>query len=582
MESSKIKSLPHLPGVYVFKDESGTPIYVGKAVDVRKRVEQHFSGAPIDPREDVLRKKAVDVEVFTTRNEVEALILENNLIKRFKPALNVMLKDDKTYPYIKVTKEEYPRVLLTRRLLDDGATYLGPYTSPSAARLTIKHLRQVFPIRSCSLELGKKSYRPCLDYHIKLCSAPCAHFISKEDYLKLVEGFVSVLKGSYKRVLAQLYEEMEEASSQLRFEEAARLRDRIFALERISTKQFAQLPGWADYDVFAVSGDAGAVLHFRKGALVGREVIRIKAPQGIPKEKLVAEFIELFYSSGRIPSATVIAEVSKEDAHVLKSWLITKNPECEVRPPKNLKEKELLEMCYANLPQTTKEDALKELARILKIQSAHVIHGFDVSNLGASYPYVSAVCFKDGEPDRRNYRVYKIKWVKGQNDFAMIREAVFRHARHIKSGELPKPDLILIDGGPIQLSYAKQALLMAHMDTPVISLAKKEEIIYDTEGKELRLPRSNPALQILQHVRDEAHRFALKHHRKKRRKESLKSALEEVKGIGRVRLSRILERYPTLESLKKANLDSLCKIPGISKTLAQRILFVIKERQTSP
>lgn len=576
-DRSALSALPESPGVYVFKDRDDRPLYIGKSRNIRKRVEQHFSGAPADAREEALRRLTVSVEYIKTRNEVEALILENNLIKKFRPPFNVMLKDDKTYPYIKVTKEEFPRVTLTRRLVDDGSHYFGPYTSPSAARLTIKELRRAFPIRACTLEIGRRLYKPCLDYHIKLCSAPCANLVSKEEYSRLVDGFVGVLKGSYKKLLAELYEEMRAASERLEFEVAASIRDRIRALETLATRQYAQLPGWADYDVVAVGGDAGVVMHFRRGALVGREVFRLRVPEGVGGPRLLQEFLQLFYSSGRTPANTVLVEsIDNEARRYLEEWLRTKNPETVVRPPKTKVESELLEMCRANLPSASSHEVLEELAGALGLAGPpKVIYGFDVSNLGASNPYVSAVCFVDGSPSRKHYRVYAIRGVKGQNDFAMIREAVVRHMSHVERGELPRPDLILIDGGPIQLGYARQALRLAHAsEIPVVSLAKRHEVLY-TERGELRLPHFSRALQLLQHVRDESHRFALKHHRRGRRR-SLESVLEQVEGVGQKRLRTILSRYPTLEEVRKAGVEGLSKLPGISKRLAQRIVEALE------
>jgi excinuclease ABC subunit C len=571
MERSDFRGVPRSPGVYIFRDSADRPLYVGKAVDLRKRVEQHFSGNPHDAREAMLREQSKRVEHIVTRNEVEALILENNLIKRFRPPLNVMLKDDKSYPYIRITGEEFPRVMLTRRPADDGSSYFGPYTSPTAARLTIKHLRKVFPIRSCSLELdGEKTFRPCLDYHIKICSAPCAGLITKGEYAKLVNGFAGVLRGKHKSILASLYRSMEEASSLQRYEEAAILRDRIVALEKLSERQYAQLPGWADYDVVAAKGDTGCVLHFRKGALIGREVFRLRVPGGISSPDLLSEFVQLFYSSGRTPANTVLVHHPLDRSTT--SWLRAKNPVCSVRPPSGSLERTLLEMCYANLPALTKEEALRQLGDLLGIRSKiSVIQGFDVSNLGPSNPYVSAVCFKEGEPHRRDYRVYRIKWTKGQNDFAMLEEVVLRHAKHLRRGEVESPDLILIDGGPAQLEYAQRALRIAKLKVPVISLAKKEEMVHTVEGERIRLAHTDDALHVLQHVRDEAHRFALIHHRRGRRRISLKSALQEVRGLGRVKSAKILERYPTIGSLKKATVEDLSRVPGVSQELAQRV-----------
>jgi excinuclease ABC subunit C len=573
LSHGSLRDLPDAPGVYIFRDKNGDALYIGKSTSIRKRVLQHYAGAPVDPREDALRRLSESVEYIKTRNEVEALILENNLIKKFRPPLNVMLKDDKTYPYIKVTNEEYPRVMLTRRLVDDGSHYFGPYTSPSAARLTVKELRSVFPIRSCSLDIGRKTYKPCLDYHIKICSAPCANLVSKDEYSKLVRAFVGVLRGAYKKHLAELYRDMNSASQKQQYEVAASIRDRIRALETLATRQYAQLPGTSDYDVVVVGGDAGAVMHFRRGALVGREVFRLRVPAGVGPSGVVEEFLQLFYSTGRTPANTVLVEdLGGEAKRYLESWLKTKNPAAVIRRPSSNVEQELVNMCRANLPASTSEQVLSELGRLLGLEhEPRVIHGFDVSNLGSSHPYVSAVCFVDGAPNRRFYRVYGIRGVKSQNDFAMIREALVRHIRHVERGEIPKPDLILIDGGPVQREYALQALKLTHSaDIPVVSLAKKHEVIH-TERGQLRLPLTNKGLQLLQHVRDESHRFALKHHRRKRRRAGLESMLMGVRGVGPKRLQLITMRYRSLEELKRAGVEGLKAVPGISAKLAERI-----------
>jgi excinuclease ABC subunit C len=567
------RRLPESPGVYIFRDGNANVLYVGKAINLKKRVEQHYSGAPLDYREEFLREHAEKVEVFKTRNETEALILENNLIKRYKPELNVMLKDDKSYPYIKLTKELYPRVVLTRRLMSDGALYFGPYTNVAAARLTIKELRRAFPVRTCALTLDdKKVYRPCIDYHIKLCNAPCAGLITRHEYQNNVKGFAAVLKGSYKRALAGLYNEMQQSSKVMRYETAAAFRDRIMALEKLQTKQYVQLPGWAEFDVVAAQADSGVVLHFRRGALVGREVLKLKVPAGLGEGKLLSEFIQLYYSSGRSPGETVLCAVEPEDLSALQVWLKTKNHRAKIRMPRNKLESALVTMCSANLPPSY-TFAAQDLAKQLELSCPpRVIQGFDVSNLGSANPYVSAVCFVDGSPFRRAYRVYGIKGVKGQNDFAMIREAVFRHFRHVRKNEVPRPDLILIDGGQAQLRYARQALILSHeAEQAVVSLAKREELIHTVSGRVISLDRSSAALQLLQRVRDESHRFALAHHRHKRRQQSLVSVLNGIKGLGRARLTALALRYPTVSQLRQASPDDLNKVPGISELLAARI-----------
>ncbi|MEM3670163.1 MAG: excinuclease ABC subunit UvrC [Thermoprotei archaeon] len=579
IDRAKIRSLPSGPGVYVFRDSAGVPIYVGKAVSLRKRVVQHFSGEPIDVRELRMREETKEIETIVTKNEVEALILENNLIKYYKPELNVMLKDDKSYPYIKLTKEKFPRVLLTRRIVSDGSYYFGPYTDAGAARLTVKHLRQAFPIRSCTLDLnGKKTYEPCLDYQIGLCSAPCAGKVPEEEYRELVQGFASVLKGSYKKVLADLYSKMRDAASAMRYEEAANLRDRIIALEKLSTKQYAQLPGWSDYDVVEATGEAAAVLHFRKGSLIGRETLKLSSPDGMSRGDLLREFLQLFYSSGRTPANTVLVS-SEIVEHLtgLSAWLKTKNPDVKVRGPSTDLERRLLDMCVSNLPTVSYTYTLSELRKLLKAERPiRIITGFDISNIGAKSSYGSAVTFVDGEKSRKGYRIYSIRGVRGQNDFAKIRETVARHIKNALAGKVVKPDMLLIDGGPIQLRYALQGLRMLHAsDIYAISLAKREETICLPSGEEIKLPRNSPVLQLLQRVRDESHRFALLYHRKSRSKASLESVLNSIPGMGSERLRSLLTRFPTVESLRGASVEDLAKVPGISVRMARTILEAV-------
>lgn len=578
LDRSAFDSIPEEPGVYVFRDSSGKVLYVGKAISLRRRVLQHFSGAPIDSREQNMRDSTASVEVLKMHNEVEALILENNLIKQYKPELNVLLKDDKTYPYIKITKEMFPRVTFTRKLVQDGGSYFGPYTDATAARLTIKHLRMVFPIRSCTLPLdGKRTYKPCLDYQIGLCCAPCALKVGDKEYSSYVQGFSGVLKGSYKRVLSDLYERMRVASDGTRYEEAANLRDRIVALERLATKQYAQLPGWADYDVVDAVGESAAVLHFRRGALIGRETLKLRSPAGVSQRDLVMEFIQLFYSSGRTPADTVLVRAEYSSlSHELDSWLKTKNSDAHLRGPRTRLESTLLDMCSSSLPESSSKQALEligEIAGCAKTPS--VIAGFDISNLGPRQSYGSAVCFVDGEPRRSEYRVYKSR-SPGQNDFAKIRETVFRHVKRALAGDVCKPDVILIDGGHVQLNYALQGLRLAHAaGIPAISLAKKEETICLPDGREITLNRASPALKLLQMVRDEAHRFAIAHHRRARSKVSLRSALDSVPGVGPVRITALTTRYPTVEAIRNAKAEDLAKIPGISYKTAKKILSAL-------
>jgi len=597
----KLSILPDRPGVYLFKDSDNEILYVGKAKNLRNRVRSYFRSAAHDhPRTDAMLQKVADFEILSTDSEIEALILEANLVKQHKPRYNVSLKDDKRYPYIKVTTNEpFPRMLVVRRMRKDGARYFGPYTDVKGMRDTLKVLGRVFMIRSCNLIIPsptKRKYRVCLDYYIKRCPGPCEDKVSQVEYQALIESACLFLEGKEERLVEELNAHMERASENMRFEEAAGWRDKIRALNSVRQKQKVSAGVVVDRDVLALARAdrivAAVALQIRDGLLIGRQNFQLSADPDDSDSEVLAAFIKQYYlHSPSIPDEIFIPYAC-EDEELVAAWLgRERTKSVRIHRPQRGEKHELLRMAETNAKLMLNElltqkaatavripDSVYQLQRDLRLTSPpRVICAFDVSNLGETDPVGSMVYFRDGRPLKREYRKFKIKTVVGRNDFAMIGELVTRYFSNLIEEGKEYPDLVLIDGGAGQLSAACRALDALNVtDQSIIGLAKRlEEVVLPGDGTgsgpTLSIPKSSPSLRLLQRVRDEAHRFAVTFQRDRRKKRVIQSELDGIPGIGPARRQALLTAFQSVTRIKHASVEDLRKLGGLDKRTAKRV-----------
>lgn len=596
----RVKGLPDRPGVYVMKDSSGRVIYVGKASSLRNRVRSYFqSSAGLSKRIQVLIDRIADFEYIVTDSEVEALILENNLIKKHRPGFNVRLRDDKTYPFIKITlAEDFPRVIVTRRVEPDGSRYFGPYTDVGAMRETLRFLRRLFAIRSCSREISEtkpRKMRPCLNYHIKQCLSPCSGRISKEAYMQLVNRIILFLEGHQDEVVRSLKEEMQAASDALDFERAASIRDAVRAIERVAERQKVVLASSSDIDVigyFRDEGDACALVFFvRSGKLMGRERFFISDTAEVSDSEILTAFIKQYYSEASFIPDEVLLPMKPHDEEAISMWLREKKGrKVSIRVPKRGDKKQLVSMATDNARLSLEEEKLKamqdamvkdaallELKEVLELpRLPRRIEAFDISTIQGSHAVGGMVVFESGRPVKSAYRRFKIKTVDGQDDYGMMHEIISRRYRRIveQGGTRNQvPDLIIIDGGRGQLNAGLRALAQVGAeDIPTISLAESHELVFvDGRDEPIALPEDSKALLLLRRIRDEAHRFAVSYHRQLRTKRSMLSELEEIPGIGKKRLKALLTAFGSLKGVRAASVDEIAKVPGMNYKLAEKL-----------
>jgi len=592
--AQKLARLPRRSGVYLMKDRHGKILYVGKAKRLDHRVRSYFQAGGTDhPKQAALVPRIQDVETIVTDSDVEALLLEMTLIKEKRPPYNIQLRDDKRFPFLKITLgEDYPKAVITRRTPRDGSRYFGPYTDAGALRRTLKMVRSIFPIRSCMGERPGRGphYRECLDYHIHRCGAPCIGAVSREEYRELVDRLILFLAGQGEEVLSALRRDMAEASSALEFERAARLRDRIQGVERLMRRQKMLDAQERDLDVFAFarSGDVayGVVLQVRGGTVLGKETRRLKGTGGRAEAEVMAAFLSQYYRDRDSTPGEILAAVEPAEAGVLARWLSARAERAiAVRVPQRGRFAGLARLAEENA-RLDLEEARGESARggldasVYALQKvldlprppAH-IEGFDISNIQGTNPVASLVVFRNGRPARSAYRRFKMNYPEGPNDFAMMAEVVGRRAARIVAGEFPAPDLILIDGGAGQVGAAVTALEQEGLaEVPVVGLAKREEtIVFPGRRRPLRLPRTDEGLRLLMRVRDEAHRFAITFHRERRGKAALASRLDAVPGIGAHRKIVLLNAFGTAEAVERATAEELARVPGIGPKVAERI-----------
>ncbi len=581
--------LPEKPGVYLMHDAEGKVIYVGKAVVLKNRVRSYFRNlASHTPKVRAMVSKIAEIETIVTSSEVEALILECNLIKKYRPRYNISLKDDKTYPYLKVTvQEDFPRIFATRRQSRDGAKYYGPYADAGAMHATVKLLRGMFPLRTCR---KMNPERPCLNYHIKRCLAPCAGYVSREEYRRMVQSVCMVLDGRTADLERDLKRRMQEAADNYAFEEAARLRDQLQAVERLNEAQKAVTNNGGDKDVNGYGHDMTGVclqiFFVREGKLIGRDNFFLHDGGDEPREVLTA-FVKQYYNEAAfIPKEIVVPYLPEEDeARLITAWLTEKaRRRVELLLPQRGVKKDLLKLAGDNSVKLLEErlrkgslslkddrQAAEELQLALGLpHSLERMDCFDISHTQGSETVASMVVFRNGSVSKKDYRKYKIVSAEGKpDDFKSMQEVVYRRYKDYED----LPSLVVIDGGKGQLSSALEVIRgLGLAELPVVGLAKREEEIFvPHQSASIMLDRDSAALHLIQRIRDEAHRFAITYHRKLRGKRNLVSVLDHVEGIGPKRRQALWKTFKTLEAMKAADIEALSSVEGMNHAAAQKL-----------
>ncbi|MFH0942055.1 MAG: excinuclease ABC subunit UvrC [Chloroflexota bacterium] len=593
----QLKNLPISPGVYLMKDQPGKILYVGKAANLRNRVRSYFqAGQKLEPKTRRLVARAASLDFLVTASEQEALVLELHLIKSHRPHYNIRLKDDKTFPYLKIDmSEDWPRLGITRRLVQDGGQYFGPFASAASVRETLRVVKRIFPLRHCTrLREGVKG-RACLWYHIGKCLAPCTGAISRQDYAGVIKEIVLFLQGKHERVLRELEKRMLKASQALNFENAARLRDQIGAIKKFMEGQHIAtlVKGEQDAIAFSQEGNQTGVRVFfiRASRLAGQESFLLEGTEQETPEQIMSSFLKQFYHHSPYVPARILLQHPAADLAVIREWLQSKRgSRVDIEVPRRGHKKELLDMVARNaelglmqhkikqlaVPQT-RDQALKEIQEALGLpRMPHRIEGYDISNIQGKQAVGSMVVFEEGRPEPSHYRRFKIKTVPQADDYAMLGEVLrrrFKRGREAAGTWAKYPDLVLIDGGKGQLNAARRALSeLGVADVAAASLAKENEAIFLPDKPEpIRLERSSPGLRLLQHLRNEAHRFAIGYHLKVRRKAGLASALDEIPGIGASRKRALLRKFGSVPKIREATEESLAATDGISRGLAKKI-----------
>lgn len=588
----KIKQLTTEPGVYLWKDEKGRILYVGKAVNLRNRVKSYVrKDSNRAVKVAAMMSHAVDLETIVVANEPEALILENTLIKKHHPRYNIMLRDDKTYPYIKVTvQEEYPRVFMTRRVQRDGARYFGPFADAGAVHRVLKLVQAALHLRTCR---SMKVARPCLQYHLGHCDAPCMNYISKDDYRRQAELAVDALEGRNRRLVNDLRNKMEEAAAGLAFEKAAMYRDQLEALAAVKEQQDIVTTGAGDSDIIGFAVEAGQtcvqIYMIRGGKLMGREIFHIENGDDETSSSLTAAVLDQYYVNGVfVPKEIVVAAVERKEEYE-RRLSVQKGRNVSLIVPRRGMKKRLLEMAETNARVLLEQrrlqwqhdkdktsGAVEALARVLDLPCLpERMECFDISHTQGIETVASMVVFEHGRPAKSEYRRFKLKTVQGKpDDFASMAEIM---ERRYSEKDWPEPDLIIIDGGKGQLHAALPVIRQAGTEATVISLAKRiEEIFVEGRSESVILSHHTPELQLLQAIRDEAHRFAITYHRKLRGKRSLVSVLDHIEGIGPKRRKAIWQTFRTLKEIKAASVEELASVEGMNKTAAENVYYFFR------
>ena len=607
----ELKKLPNKPGVYIMRDKRNTIMYVGKAVNLHSRVRSYF-------RENIGRGPMIDkmvsliarFEYIVTDSELEALVLENNLIKEHSPKYNTLLKDDKTYPYIKVTVgEPFPRILFSREMKKDKSRYFGPYSSAAAVKDTIELLNKLFQLRTCNRSLPKEigNDRPCLNYHIKQCLGPCQGYVSQEEYAKQVAGAMEFLNGNYKPILNDLEKKMQEAAENLEFEEAARYRDLFNSVQSVSQKQKITDSTGEDKDVIALYKDeADAVVQVffvRDGKLIGREHYYMTHVSGKEKPQILEDFIKQFYAGTPFIPRELMLQYEIADIALIEKWLSERRgSRAYIRVPKIGTKEKLVDLAAQNAKLVLTQDkeklkreegrtigAVKEIAQLLELENIDRMEAFDISNINGFENVGSMVVYEKGKPKRSDYRKFRIKTVSGPDDYACMREVLTRRFVHgMEEAQTMKnldrderfgsftrfPDLLLMDGGRGQVNIALDVLKDLKLDIPVCGMVKDDN--HRTRGLyynnvELPIDTHSEGFKLITRIQDEAHRFAIEYHRSLRSKTQVKSALDDIPGIGPARRKALMRAFPSLEAIRNATVEELAQIPEIPENVAEGI-----------
>ena len=579
--STKVKSpdnLPNKPGVYIMRDSSDTIIYIGKAKNLIKRVKSYFREKLDRPKTQILMSHFDSLEYIVTNSEKEALILEANLIKKHRPRYNVQLKDDKRYPYVKITNEEFPRLVITRNVTKNGIFY-GPFTDVGSVKQTVKFLKSLFKIRTCRNMDG-----PCLNAQIDLCYAPCDGKISKEEYSEIINKIDLFFQGKYSTIVKNLKSEMMGAASNEEFEKAAVIRDQISSIEEIMEKQFVDLDlvdDDLDQDVIAIAPGEDEVvviiMPIRNGKIVGRDDFLMSASQYDSSSEILFAFIQQYYGYNRHIPKQILLDEDIDEKRLLEDWLSDlRGNKVKIKVPQKGVKLRLVRMAKKNAEiikhqKKKMESALIELKKYLKLEKLpRIIEGYDISNISGKFAVGSKVSFKDGKPNKKMYKHFRME-TPGPNDFAMMEELLTRRLKMVDRD--PEPDLIVIDGGKGQLGMAcgvLDKLNLTHI--PVIGLAKEfEEVFTPNSKRPIIIPKNNMALYLLQQVRDESHRFAITYHRKLRSKNISASSLDDIVGVGKKRKTALLKEFKTLDNIKNASVEDLAKIKGMNQKTAENV-----------
>lgn len=613
--AEKLRHLPTQPGVYQHRDAEGTVLYVGKAKSLRSRVRSYFQeGRPRDGRLNALVSKIADVEVIVTDTEAEALILENNLIKTLRPRYNVNLKDDKTYPFICIKNERFPRVFPTRRVRRDGSLYFGPYTDAKAMRLMLKTIKDLFKLRSCSLNLSEAAirsgrYAPCLDYHIQKCAAPCVAYETEAHYNATIAQIKTLLNGKTDALVALLEDEMRRLATEKQFEEAAALRDRVAALRKYAEKQKVVTDRDVDRDLFALDVDreadvaVGVLFKVREGKIVGRQHKYLRGIEGTEDPALMQRLLEDHYAEATFFPDEVMLASPAEDVSPLEALLRAgRGKKVPVKVPERGEKADLMGMVGANARlllgewkrQREKQDADRVPRSVLALERdlnlkrpPRRIECFDISHLAGTGTVASCVVFEDGRPKKSDYRTFKIRSVEQgrPDDFQSMREVVERRYGRLLEENGPWPDLVLIDGGKGQLSSAVEALKRVDVFGcfPVVGLAKRlEEVFVPGRPESLMIPRTSSSLRLLQRVRDEAHRFAVTAQRKQRQLSTLRSELTEIPGVGAKTAQKLLTVLGSVKAVQEASEDAIAAVAGPAAARKVRAHFDAPQEAEMP
>jgi len=597
----RLSALALAPGVYLMKDADGKVIYVGKAMALRNRVRSYFqSTRHKDGKTRELVSHIADFEVIRTDTPTEALILENELIKKYLPKYNVMLKDSKTYPYIRITNEEWPRVISTRQIVQDGSRYFGPYTSAGAAYRTINLLNRLFPYRKCDKKITGHD-DVCLYYHMKQCTAPCISAVDRETYMKAVDGVALFLSGRGDEITGGIEEEMEQASEAWNFERAAALRDQLSAITHVLERQKIVSSRGTNADIIGLAqgagGDAGIQVGFlRNGKIIGSEFFPMQAAVNDEPGEIMASFVSQFYAEAALipPRLMLQHPLPEVEQPIIGEWLNgLRGAKVEVTVPQRGDNRGLVEMVGKSAEENLEQARIKHLSDEMKMTAAmselaealdlprmpRRIECFDNSNLQGTSPVASMVVFQDGKPAKKEYRRFNVKTVVGADDFATMKEIIGRRFRRAAEADeetdgkwTTLPDLVIVDGGKGQLNAALEALDDVGMQVPICGLAKEqEELFLPGRSDSILLPRDSQALFLVQRVRDEAHRFAITFHRSRRSKATFQSKLDEVPGVGPKRKKALIRTFGSVKGIREASIEELAAVDGITPQLATQI-----------